>query len=305
MLRNSLSGLHPYSKIIFSLFIVLACFLAIFLIALLIAMPVFNISVSELSNYMSDYKNPDNVVFLKYLQTVQSVGLFIVPAFIIGYFMNQNTYVFLGFNVKISTQRAMAAVIIMLVALPLVNYLGLINSTMQLPEWLSGFEQWMKEKEAGAQELTRAFLVMENQGQLIFNIFMIGLLPAIGEELIFRGIFQQIFTDWTKNIHWGIFIAAFLFSTMHFQFYGFLPRLLLGMLFGYLFYWSRSIWIPMLVHFVNNTTAVFAYYFYPEKINQEVESFESVPGLEIFLIFNAAIFALLLYRFYRKSNVTH
>jgi len=305
MLRNSLSGLHPYSKIIFSLFIVLACFLAIFLIALLIAMPVFNISVSELSNYMSDYKNPDNVVFLKYLQTVQSVGLFIVPAFIIGYFMNQNTYVFLGFNVKISTQRAMAAVIIMLVALPLVNYLGLINSTMQLPEWLSGFEQWMKEKEAGAQELTRAFLVMENQGQLIFNIFMIGLLPAIGEELIFRGIFQQIFTDWTKNIHWGIFIAAFLFSTMHFQFYGFLPRLLLGMLFGYLFYWSRSIWIPMLVHFVNNTTAVFAYYFYPEKINQEVESFESVPGLEIFLIFNVAIFALLLYRFYRKSNVTH
>jgi len=305
MLRNSLSGLHPYSKIIFSLFIVLACFLAIFLIALLIAMPVFNISVSELSNYMSDYKNPDNVVFLKYLQTVQSVGLFIVPAFIIGYFMNQNTYVFLGFNVKISTQRAMAAVIIMLVALPLVNYLGLINSTMQLPEWLSGFEQWMKEKEAGAQELTRAFLVMENQGQLIFNIFMIGLLPAIGEELIFRGIFQRIFTDWTKNIHWGIFIAAFLFSTMHFQFYGFLPRLLLGMLFGYLFYWSRSIWIPMLVHFVNNTTAVFAYYFYPEKINQEVESFESVPGLEIFLILNAAIFALLLYRFYRKSNVTH
>jgi len=305
MLRNSLSGLHPFSKIIFSLFIVLACFLVIFLIALLIAMPVFNISISELSNYMSDYKNPDNVVFLKYLQTVQSVGLFIVPAFIIGYLMNQNTYAFLGFNVKINTQRAMAAVIIMLVALPLVNYLGLINSTMQLPEWLSGFEQWMKDKETGAQDLTRAFLLMENHGQLIFNIFMIGLIPAIGEELIFRGIFQRIFTDWTKNIHWGIFIAAFLFSTMHFQFYGFLPRLLLGMLFGYLYYWSRSIWIPMLVHFVNNTTAVFAYYFYPDKINQEIESFESVPGLEIFLIFNAAIFVLLLYRFYRKSNVTH
>jgi len=305
MLRNSLSGLHPFPKIIFSLFIIMACFLAIFLIALLIAMPVFNISISELSNYMSDYKNPDNVVFLKYLQTAQSVGLFIVPAFIIGYLMHQNTYVYLGFNVKINSQRAIGAVIIMLVALPLVNYLGVINSSMQLPEWLSGFEQWMKEKEAGAQGLTKAFLVMENQGQLIFNIFMIGLLPAIGEELIFRGIFQRIFTDWTKNIHWGIFIAAFLFSTMHFQFYGFLPRLLLGMLFGYLFYWSRSIWIPMLVHFVNNTTAVFAYYFYPEKINQEVESFESVPGLEIFLILNAAIFALLLYRFYRKSNVTH
>jgi len=265
-------------------------------------MPVFNISISELSNYMSDYKNPDNVVFLKYLQTAQSVGLFIVPAFIIGYLMHQNTYVYLGFNVKINSQRAIGAVIIMLVALPLVNYLGVINSSMQLPEWLSGFEQWMKEKEAGAQGLTKAFLVMENQGQLIFNIFMIGLLPAIGEELIFRGIFQRIFTDWTKNIHWGIFIAAFLFSTMHFQFYGFLPRLLLGMLFGYLFYWSRSIWIPMLVHFVNNTTAVFAYYFYPDKINREANSFESVPGLEIFLILNAAIFALLLYRFYRKSN---
>jgi len=302
MLRNSLSGLHPFPKIIFSLFIIMACFLAIFLIALLIAVPVFNIPINELTHQIGNYKNPDNFVFLKYLQTVQSLGLFVIPAFIIGYLMHNNTITYLGFDVKIKPQRVIAAVIIMLVALPLVNYLGVINSSMDLPQWLSGLEQWMKDKESSARELTEAFVSMKNFWQLLYGIFMIGLIPAVGEELIFRGVFQRIFSEWTKNIHWGIFIAAFLFSAMHFQFYGFLPRLLLGMLFGYMFYWSRSIWIPILAHFANNTTAVVAYYFYPDKINREANSFESIPGLEIFLLVNAAIFALLLLNFYRKSN---
>ena len=92
---------------------------------------------------------------------------------------------------------------------------------MHFPDWLSGMENWMLDKEESAQELTESFLVMNSVGSLVFNLIMIALLPAIGEELIFRGIFQRIFAEWTKNIHLGILLAAILFSAMHFQFYGF------------------------------------------------------------------------------------
>ena len=104
-----------------------------------------------------------------------------------------------------------------------------------------GIEKWMKDAEESAAEITKAFLDVKTIPGLVFNVFMIAFLPAVGEELLFRGIIQRIFTDMTKSHHWGIWISAILFSAMHFQFYGFVPRVLLGALFGYLLVWSGSI----------------------------------------------------------------
>ncbi len=173
---------------------------------------------------------------------------------------------------------------------------------MQFPDWLSGIENWMKEKEMSAQKLTVAFLKMDTISSLFLNIIMISILPSIGEELIFRGIFQRLFAEWTKNIHWGIVIAAFLFSAMHMQFYGFLPRMLLGILLGYLFYWSGSIWVPILGHFVNNTTAVIIYYFYADEMTKEIENFGANQGSFIFLVLGIAIVTPLLYLFYKENK---
>jgi membrane protease YdiL (CAAX protease family) len=88
------------------------------------------------------------------------------------------------------------------------------------------------------------------------NLLMIAILPAIGEELLFRGVLLRLFREWTKNVHVAIIITALLFSFIHFQFYGFLPRFLMGVLFGYLVYWSGSLWVSVIAHFVNNGTAV-------------------------------------------------
>ena len=90
---------------------------------------------------------------------------------------------------------------------------------------------------------------------------MIALLPALGEELMFRGVLQRLFHDWTKNIHVSIFLAALVFGLFHLQFYGLLPRVFLGMVLGYLFYWTGSLWVPIFVHFMNNASAVIAAYF--------------------------------------------
>lgn len=300
-MRNSLSDIHPFSKLIFSLFIILATFLITFVIGFLIAIPIFHININDLNSVLTDYNDPDNIKFLKYLQTIQAIGLFIIPAFIIGYFFHSKSTIYLKFK-YITIRPVVLTIIILFAAVPIINSLTVLNEGMQFPDWLSGIENWMKEKEMSAQKLTVAFLKMDTISSLFLNIIMIGILPSIGEELIFRGVFQRLFAEWTKNIHWGIVIAAFLFSAMHMQFYGFLPRMLLGILLGYLFYWSGSIWVPILGHFVNNTTAVIVYYFYADKMTKDIENFGANQGSFIFLVLGIAIVAPLLYLFYKENK---
>jgi membrane protease YdiL (CAAX protease family) len=173
---------------------------------------------------------------------------------------------------------------------------------MQFPEWLSGVEKWMQNAEENAAELTEAFLKVETTGGLIFNLFMIAFLPAIGEELLFRGVIQRIFTRMTKNYHWGIWIAAFLFSALHIQFYGFVPRLLLGVLFGYLLIWSGSMWLPIVAHFVNNGFAVIAMYLVDKNIvNPKVENIGSSSD-EFVAIGLSLVVVVLLMVLIKKEN---
>lgn len=299
-MRNSLSNVHPFSKLIFSLFIILATFMLTFIIGFLIAVPLFHLNITDLTNVLTNYTDPENIKFLKYLQTLQAIGLFILPAFIIAYIFHSKSTKYLKFE-QITIRPIVFTIIILFASIPIINSLAVLNEGMHFPDWLRGIESWMKEKEMDAQGLTEAFLKMDTLGSLYFNIIMIGILPAIGEELIFRGIFQRLFAEWTKNIHWGIFIAAFLFSAMHMQFYGFLPRLLLGALLGYLFYWSGSIWIPMLAHFVNNTTAVILYYFYADKMTNNIENFGANQGTYIYLILGIIVVVPLLFLFYKEN----
>ena len=301
-MRNSLSDANPFSKFIFALFIILLTFLITFIVGFLIAIPIFHINIAEMTSVLSDYNDPDTIRFLKYLQTLQAIGLFILPAFIIAYLFHSKPTDYLHFNEKITARSIVFTVFILLASIPIINSLAVLNQGMQFPDCLSGLENWMQEKEASAQSLTESFLRMDSVSSLILNIIMIGALPAIGEELIFRGVFQRIFAEWTKNIHWGIIIAAFLFSAMHMQFYGFLPRFVLGIVLGYLFYWSGSIWIPIVGHFANNTAAVLAYYFYSDKITEEIESFGANSNSYGYLIVSIIIVGSLLYLFYKENK---
>jgi membrane protease YdiL (CAAX protease family) len=130
----------------------------------------------------------------------------------------------------------------------------------------------MKDTEEYAGEITERFLAVSTIQGFLVNLFMIALIPAVGEEFLFRGVLQKIFIEWTKNIHWGIIISALLFSTFHLQFYGFLPRLMLGIFFGYLFVWSGSLWLPVLAHFFNNSVAVFFYFIAGKEMNDKIDT---------------------------------
>ena len=180
------------------------------------------------------------------------------------------------------------------------------NQNFKFPEALGGWEESLRSMENQLTELTTYLTTFDSTSQIIIAFIVIAILPAIGEELVFRGIIQKELFRGTKNIHVSIWIAAAIFSAIHMQFYGFVPRMLLGALFGYLYHWSGNLTLSMLAHFVNNGFTVIALYLHQQKlIDIDIESTESAPWQAV--LFSAIFTAVLLYtfrKFYLQKNLT-
>ena len=150
-------------------------------------------------------------------------------------------------------KNALLSMLLLLVSVPLVLFLFQINKMLPLPESIRLLEEQ-------ANEAIKALLQMENIGELLGNLFLIALLPAVGEELVFRGVVQQQLMRRIANPWWALIVSAAIFSFFHFQFEGFLPRLLLGFLLGWLYWETRNFWVPVIAHFFNNGIQVVAQY---------------------------------------------
>jgi membrane protease YdiL (CAAX protease family) len=154
----------------------------------------------------------------------------------------------------------------------------------------------MRAAEAKAMAITEAFLAVNTPLGLAVNILIIAIIPALGEELLFRGVIQKELSKWSGKVHLSIWITAFLFSAMHLQFLGFFPRFLIGGLLGYMFYWSGSIWLPILAHFVNNGVAVILYYMVAKgRLAADVETIGVNEGQTSMLLISFLSVSLLLY----------
>ncbi|GAB1454266.1 hypothetical protein MASR2M47_43220 [Draconibacterium sp.] len=259
----------------------------------MIAIPFFGVDVMLSITNISDLSNPETLRILKYFQVVQSIGVFIIPPFILGWLFHGQVAEYLSLNKPVNFASVLLVLLLSFAASPFINFIGEMNANMQLPEWLSGLENWMKNTEEKAAELTEAFLKVDSLGGLLFNIFMVAVLPAIGEELLFRGVIQRIFTNWTKNIHWGIWISAILFSALHMQFYGFIPRMFLGVMFGYLLVWSGSMWLPIIAHFMNNAIAVVGMYMIDKKLlTPDIEQFGSTTDSYYMAVVSVVLIAV-------------
>lgn len=296
-------NMKPFSQLMFSVFVIIISFLAFMVVSLVIAIPLFGMdSIMNMAN-LNDLSNPESLNVLKFFQVVQAIGLFIVPPFILGWLFYGQAINYLYLNKSFEGSSVILVLVLMFFAAPFINFIGEINSNMHLPEWLSGLETWMKNSEEKAAELTRIFLKVDSLGGLFFNLFMIAVLPGIGEELLFRGVIQRILTKWTQNYHWGIWIAAILFSALHMQFYGFVPRMLLGALFGYLLVWSGSMWLPIIAHFLNNGIAVIAMYFIDKgMLTPEIEDFGSTSESYYMAFISLLLVALFLWLL-KKQNI--
>ena len=251
---------HPLTQFLLLALLVVLGFFIFFFIGIISSLVFSPLSFSDLMGGL-DFNDPEMLPVMKNLQIWQSLGIFVAPSLLIAWLAARNPWQFLGLDRKMILQPFLMVIVIMIVSIPAINQFIIWNEQMKLPGFLSGIEKWMSDKEEIAAGLTEAFLVTGSVWGLLVNILMIAVIPAFGEELFFRGILQKLLGRWFKNIHLAVILASVLFSAMHFQFYGFLPRLLLGLIFGYLFAWSGNLWYPILAHLVNNIIPVLAYYF--------------------------------------------
>lgn len=199
---------------------------------------------------------------LKWIQLLQTITLFLLPSLLVAYLCAKAPWNWLQLDQKVDLKVLLWAIGIMLVALPAINLLSHWNQQMVLPSWLSGLEEWMKNKEAEAEWLTKQFMSVTTLSGLLVNLFLMAVLPAVSEEVTFRGVLQRLlaFRLSPFTSHLSIWLTAIIFSAIHMQFYGFVPRMLMGALFGYMMVWTGSLWVPMLMHFVNNGMAVLLYF---------------------------------------------
>lgn len=206
------------------------------------------------------FSQPLTISALKWVQFLQSSAMFLLPPFVMAYLWSQKPLEWL--KLRRGGDRAKGeglwAIGIMLVALPAINMLSLWNQQIALPAFLEPLEAWMKAKEEEAGLLTDQFLNVTTLGGLLVNMLLLALLPAVSEELTFRGVLQGLMTKIERQgvPHMAIWCTAILFSAIHMQFYGFVPRMLMGALFGYMLAWTGSMWIPILMHMTNNAMAV-------------------------------------------------
>ena len=206
------------------------------------------------------FEQPLSVTALKWVQFFQSTAMFLLPPLCVAYLWSQEPMKWLKVSEFQSFKVSGIAILLMLVALPAINLLSYWNQQMSLPAFLEPLEQWMKTSEESAKVLTEQFMQATTFGGLIINILLMALLPALGEELTFRGVLMNFFEVKGKRVHLAIWCTAILFSAIHLQFYGFIPRMLMGALFGYMLVWTGSLWVPILMHFTNNAAAVLLYF---------------------------------------------
>ena len=303
MLKGLFADTSPFTQLIMLIFSMITCCLLFMTIGMLLIPLLLGIPFVELRNIIVNGEMIQHLNLMRYMQILQSINLFIVPAFFAAYLFSRNVTGYLGFRQSVFAKWFGAVFLIMFAAMPCINLLIKLNEMIVFPESLAGLEQYLKDFEESARQTTELFMSVDHAGGLIFNIFMIAILASIGEELIFRGLLQKILTRWMGNVHVAIIVTGFLFSLMHMQFYGFFPRWLLGILFGYLFVWSGTIWIPIFAHFVNNTvTVIILYLIRKGTVSEEMDVFGSSWGDIPVTIVATAICGWLMWGMYRSRK---
>lgn len=240
-----------------------------------------------------DMTKPGVINTLKWWQAISSLTFFLLPAFLYAVFTFRSRYWhFLGLKKAEKENMYVLAVACIVLALPFVFWLGVLNQSVPVPAELKRMEE-----EAG--KLMMAFLKANSPMDVIINVIVIALLPAICEEICFRGALQRILIQLTRSPWAGIILTAIVFSALHLQFMGFLPRMFLGIILGALYWYSGSLWTSILAHFVNNAVQVIAVSYAPKYIDKNPE-FPVILALASGLI----VWAILWY-YQRQSTITY
>jgi len=290
---------HPSTALLYLLLFIFAGAIVSTLIGVGIGIALYGTKILNFAYSGFQQLNIEQLNFISISQIVSSLGTFVIPALLLNKLERKHAPYF-SWRMPDQWQLIGVAVLFMIGATPFFEWTISLNEQLKLPDFLSGVENWMKMKEEEAGRLTEALLSRAGLSGLFINLFMIGALAAIGEELLFRGCLQTIFLRWLSNHHLAIWLAAFIFSAIHFQFYGFLPRMLIGAVCGYFYFWSRNIWVPIVTHFFNNASAILVSFFL-KKMGKPVDYLDG-KFYPWFIYVLSFLIGFVLLQYFRKQS---
>ena len=243
----------------------------------------------------------NDITNLQIGQVISQVFGFMLPPILYVMLVKEKPFNYLGFK-KLQPWSLLGIVAIFTV-IPFLAMVTEWNDNISFPESMATLEQTLRNIQQLANDTTEKFMT---EGSLFSGLLIVAALAAISEELLFRSVIQKAFVKICKNAHVGIILTAIVFSAFHGDFFGFVPRFILGLMLGYMFYLSGSIFPSMLMHFVNNSTIVMLYYLNKkEVINVDIETFgltDNVLVIILSLVITVAIF-ITCYRLKKKANV--
>lgn len=245
-----LKGIYAGKPALFQLAVLLLLVLAGAVFSSLVAMGLF---------YTTHGLHADITLYpdmMRLLQLISALGTFLFPALALAWLCSRHPKEYLSIGGMPKGELLLLAFTGLFLLTPTISLTELLNRQMELPPFMEPIENWMRSQEEAAEQLTLKLLAGDGIMTLLFNLIVIAVAAGVTEEFLFRGALQRIIGRWTHHHHTIIWSAAILFSAFHMQFFGFLPRMLLGAYFGYLLYWTRNIWIPVFAHFANNAFAV-------------------------------------------------
>ncbi len=219
----------------------------------------------------------ENLALVKILQMVLSIGMFGVPPVIFIFLSKPRDWAFLKLKQAPSAGLSILTIGIIILAAPLIAWALELNQKMELP---SSLENYFRDLQLSQEKLLEALLAMRGVGDFAVNFLMIAVIPAVVEELLFRGVLQQLLEKSLQNIHVAVLLTGSFFSLIHFEFYGFFPRFIMGILLGYMFYWSRNLWLVILGHFIFNGLQLLLLYLYQlGRISYDINQMTAFPPL--------------------------
>lgn len=265
MTESTIKQQHPFIQLLIFVGITFAIIGGGYLLGAAIVVGVYGVdTLMKIAQLNLDDPNAANGLWI--LQIVSTTIPIFLAAVVFAKYIVKDTAGYLRTSFKFPWFLLVVIFCVMLTSGPLIEVLSNINQKLHLPHFLAGLEKWMRDTEDQAQRLTAILLQMKSVSSMLMKLVVVGLLTAIVEEFMFRGCIQTILFKWTKNPHAAVWIAAALFSAFHMEFLGFLPRLLLGLLFGYFVIWSGSVWPAVWAHFINNGTAVVVNYLFQNHL---------------------------------------
>jgi membrane protease YdiL (CAAX protease family) len=271
------------------------------LIGMSILSGITGISAFDVANIAVWKANPKMIIYVRGMLVLQFLGLFLIPSLLFAYFSDPKPLQYVGLKKPVKPIYWVLGIASLIVAIPLVEFTGLLNRQINF----GSLQHWVQSMEDEAMQQIKFMLGKKEVSELIMNIIFISLFAGIGEELFFRGVLQRLFIKATKNPWAGIIITAFFFSAMHLQFFGFIPRFLMGILLGAVYWYSGSLIVTMAAHFFYDALIIVLAYFNPEMLENNETTMFNGSALIITTIVSAVLTGLLIWIMKKNSAVTY